>query len=296
MKLKKIIAALTLIALCGCVGGCGSTNNDEPSILDDLKDAAIEGTSRVIVDTVSNKIQDTLDSVHDDPKPEPGPMQTGEFEEKSDDDSEYLPQGFYVDLETGNLEYDDSLVDETLLYWDGRIYEYESSMDYYLIVDGDKFTLPMTVKEITDMGWEITVFTEDADEILPGTYAACKIEKNDVEMNIDLRNKTKEVVSWEDCVLSKISVHGSDWLDRIPEIEVCYGVNFDMHSKEINGILSKYDNLRKQDESNISIQYWDELPEDQYGIRRYAGCCYVGLFDYDGDIVADSIMLEYLGK
>lgn len=301
MKMRKMLTIVTMVALCGCVGGCGVTKTDEDSsFLGELTDAAVEGTSKIIVEGMSDKIKESIENAHNGPIPGPEPDRVDDPEpveiiEQVNED--YLPQGIYVDKETGEIGYDDSLVDENLLYWQGEVYDYESAMNYWIVVDGDKFILPMSVDEITSMGWNVEeVFSDDEDHIIPGTSVACRIEKNDIELNLDFTNKSKEIVSWEDCALTKINVRGSDWLDRIPEIEVCYGVNFDMSTDEVNSTLSTYNNLRKQDESNTGIQYWDELPENENGYRKYAGMCYVGLFDYDGNVVSDSITLEYLGK
>lgn len=307
MRVRKLIAALIFVML--FIGGCGSTDNKK-SLGDEVADAVKNTASQVIMDAVTEKLdsefggydEDAGFTVDGDKNTPYGnvsvDLDTIHFDLENEIPEEDMnPEYIYFDVETGEVHYDETGLQAAIhTYYQEDVYEYESDIDYYIIVDGDAFILPMGVQAIKDMGWEFNVITDNKNAVMPGTSVACDIKKNDVTLAINLMNKTKDIVTWEECSLVKVRVGGSDWLDKIPEIEVCYGVDFDLHSDEINDILSQYKNLRKADESNTSIQYWDELPADESGYSKYAGMCLVGMFDYDGDIVSDSVTIEYLGK
>lgn len=122
---------------------------------------------------------------------------------------------------------------------------------YTFRLQGNLYTMPMPVKELTNNGWSIVA---QVDHVAAGQEAisGLRASKNGVELSFNVKNYSDKEAAVQDSMVTSVYINGT--LNKDVDFELSGGIKFGMKESDFTNLINKND-FQKTDMPNGGKEY-----------------------------------------
>lgn len=150
----------------------------------------------------------------------------------------------------------------------------DDCMSYTFRLQGDIYTMPMPVSELTKNGWTI-VAQRDSLKSGQEELLSLRVEKDDMQFDFGAKNFTDKTISAKDAMATSVYINST--LNKDVDFELSGGIKFGISESELLKIVG-VENLQKND-TPTGCEYMYDSRQTQ----GYKG--YTFIFDKAGKLV-----------